>query len=253
MELNSINNLYGLIGFPLSHSFSKKYFKEKFEKEGIADSFYELFPLQSIEEFPDLIAQHPNLKGLNVTIPYKQAVMPFLDEIDKEAEAVGAVNTIRIKDGKLKGFNTDVYGFEHSLHDFLQDAQKPVKKALILGTGGAAKAIAYVLKKMEIDFLLVSRSVEKGDIDYKSIDGKILSNHLLIVNTTPLGMYPSIDTFPDISYHYLTEAHYLYDLVYNPEITSFMSKGAAKGAKSHNGLRMLYLQAEKAWEIWNQK
>lgn len=253
MELNTIKHLYGLIGYPLSHSFSKKYFKEKFEKESIPDSFYELFPLESINELPELIAGLPNLRGLNVTIPYKQAVIPFLNEIDEEAAAVGAVNTIQIRDGQLKGFNTDVYGFEVSLREFLKNAPKPIKKALILGTGGAAKATAFVLKKMDIDYLLVSRTSTKGDIDYKNIDEKILSDHLLIVNTTPLGMYPSIDTFPDISYHYLTETHYLYDLVYNPEVTSFMRQGAERGAKSHNGLKMLYLQAEKAWEIWNRK
>ena len=247
MEISSVKKLYGLIGYPLSHSFSKKHFSEKFEKEKISDSYYELFPLENIKTFPQLIQQYPNLVGLNVTIPYKEQVIPYLDELDEGANAIGAVNTIRLKEGRLIGFNTDVYGFEISLRAFLS---QPVQKALVLGTGGAAKAINYVLGKMEIESLTVSRSPSKGDVTYHDLTRDILTQHQLIINTTPLGMSPAIDTFPDISYHYLSENHFLYDLVYNPEETSFMQKGAKFGAATHNGLKMLYLQAEKAYQIW---
>ena len=247
MDISSVKKLYGLIGYPLSHSFSKKHFTKKFEEEGIEDSFYELFPLENIDQLPQLIEKYPNFVGLNVTIPYKEQVLPYLDELDEGAAAVGAVNTIRVKDGCLKGFNTDVYGFESSLKEFLN---KPVSNALILGSGGAAKAVNYVLEKMGIEALTVSRSSSKGDVLYKDLDKVFLEKHQLIVNTTPLGMSPAIDTFPDISYHYLSEEHFLYDLVYNPEQTMFMQKGAKYGAATHNGLKMLYLQAEKAYQIW---
>lgn len=245
--MTSVKKLYGLIGYPLSHSFSKKHFSEKFEREQIADSYYELFPLESIQAFPALIEQYPNLVGLNVTIPYKEQVIPFLDKLDEGAKAIGAVNTIRFEDGNLIGFNTDVYGFEISLRAFLTQA---VQKALVLGTGGGAKAIHYVLGKMKIECLTVSRSSSKGDLTYQELTKDILGQCQLIINTTPLGTAPAIDTYPDISYHYLSENHFLYDLVYNPEETSFMQKGAKFGAATHNGLRMLYLQAEKAYQIW---
>lgn len=247
--MQSKKRLFTLIGYPLSHSFSKKYFSEKFEKEGIDNHEYTLSPLEQIDEFSALIQSNPNLAGLNVTIPYKEQVIPFLDEVSAEAREVGAVNTIKINDGKLKGFNTDTYGFEISLMGFL--GGKIVENALVLGTGGAAKAIVFVLKKLGINPILVSRNAEKGDLTYEDLDCAIFEECRLIVNTTPLGMLPKTDTFPAIPYHRLNNKYYLYDLVYNPEKTRFLEKGEERGAAIMNGLEMLHLQAEKAWEIWN--
>lgn len=254
MQPQDYKKLFGLIGYPLSHSFSKRYFAEKFAKEGIKDCFYELFPISNIQELPRLINKFPNLQGLNVTIPYKEAVFPFLDDIDEGAQAVGAVNTIKIQEGKLLGFNTDVYGFEVSLTDpsFLAPRPSPLK-ALILGTGGAAKAVTFVLKKLNIPYLTVSRSAEKGDITYEEMEGSMMSAYRLIINTTPLGMSPKEDTFPPIPYANLGKDHLLYDLVYNPKVTTFLKKGQAQGSLIQNGLEMLYLQAEKAWEIWTNQ
>ena len=242
---------YGLIGYPLEHSFSKRYFTEKFDREGIAGHVYQLFPIPAIEELPGLLAAHPKLRGLNVTIPYKQAVLPFLDALDENARAVGAVNTIRIRDGRLQGFNTDVYGFEMSLRRFLQTAAASPAAALVLGTGGASRAVRFVLERLQISYLLVSRHAERGDLVYEALDRDLLSAHSLIINTTPLGMAPAVETHPDLPYQYLTAAHLLYDLVYNPEKTVFLAKGEKRGAVTMNGLEMLYLQAEKAWDIWN--
>jgi shikimate dehydrogenase len=243
---------FGLIGYPLSHSFSKKYFTEKFQKEGISDCQYELFPLQSIEELPDLLIRHPELAGINVTIPYKQAVFPYLNAIEKSAQAVGAVNVIKIQQGQLLGFNSDTYGFGQSLFHFINQDKASIKKALILGTGGAAKAIAYVLKLLKIEYQLVSRTAAKGDLTYKSLTPEILKTHNLIVNTTPLGTYPNISNCPELPYNFISSKHYLFDLVYNPEKTLFLAKGEAQGAQICNGFEMLVLQAEKSWEIWNQ-
>ncbi|MEM6963734.1 MAG: shikimate dehydrogenase [Bacteroidota bacterium] len=243
--------LFTLIGYPLSHSFSRKYFSEKFEKEGISNHEYTLSPLEQIESFPELLQSHPNLVGLNVTIPYKEQVIPFLDEVSEEAAEVGAVNTIKIQEGKLKGYNTDTYGFEKSLCDFL--GEKKIAHALVLGTGGAAKAVVFVLKKMGIHPILVSRNPKKGDLTYADLDSEIFEECQLIVNTTPLGMLPTVDTFPDLPYYRLNNKYYLYDLVYNPEKTMFLQKGAAKGVAVRNGLEMLHLQAERAWEIWNEE
>ncbi|KAA3640402.1 MAG: shikimate dehydrogenase [Bacteroidetes bacterium] len=243
--------LFGLIGYPLSHSFSKKYFTEKFEKEGILNCRYELFPLESIEKFPELVKIQPDLAGLNVTIPYKELVIPFLDELDEAAEAVGAVNTIRKKDGKLKGFNTDIYGFEQSLVNLLDTRDHKPEKALVLGTGGAAKAVIYVLKKLNIDSHTVSRHAGKGYFTYDDLNDHIIGEHRLIINTTPLGMSPNINNLPLIPYPSLGPEHFLFDLVYNPAITAFLAKGKNAGAAISNGLEMLYLQAEKAWDIWN--
>ncbi len=236
----------GLIGYPLSHSFSKKYFSEKFERENIRDWAYELYPLPSIEVLPDLLHSHSNLKGLNVTIPYKEAVIPFLDEIDESA-VFGAVNTIKIEKGKLIGFNTDTYGFEYSIVPLLRDYHC---KALVLGTGGASKAIIHVLKKLNIDYLLVSRSSGNGLITYEDIDSQVLENYKIIINTTPLGMSPRAGLCPNLPYKYLSEQHLLYDLVYNPEETVFLQHGKRQKTHIKNGLEMLYLQAERAWEIW---
>ena len=248
MTWENTASLYGLIGYPLSHSFSKRYFTEKFTNEQKAGHFYELFPLEKIEALPDLLKRLPQLKGLNVTIPYKEMVIPFLDEIDAAAKSIGAVNTIKILNGKLKGFNTDVYGFEKSLLNISEEALP--KQALILGTGGAAKAVAYVLNQLNISFLKVSRG-EKGDLRYSDIDASLLQSHPLIVNTTPLGMSPKTETCPDLPYQHLNEANVLYDLVYNPEKTLFLKRGTEQFCKVKNGLEMLHLQAEKAWEIWN--
>lgn len=255
--IKTYSSLFGLIGYPLSHSFSKKYFTEKFKKEKIEDHAYELFPIKDIEAFRLLIGSYPNLKGLNVTIPYKQQVLPFLDDIDPEAQAVGAVNTIKIKGDQLIGYNTDVYGFEHSLLNVLptdEEGNRIIPKgALVFGTGGAAKAVSYVLKKMGMEVLKVSRSQGKGALTYKEIDGALLKTHPLLVNTTPLGMSPQIDTCPELPYEELSKRNVLYDLVYNPEKTLFLKKGIMKNCFCKNGLEMLHLQAEKAWEIWNTK
>lgn len=254
--MNKIKRQFGLIGFPLTHSFSKKYFSDKFEREGIEDCHYELFPLKTIDELPSLIKSCPHLVGLNVTIPYKQKVFQYLNEVDEEAEKVGAVNTIKIQNGRLKGYNTDVYGFEKSLIHLLKiDSDHKEnsfpKKALILGTGGAAKAVAHVLKKLNIDISFVSRTINKGDLTYSELDHNSLKNHALIINTTPLGTSPNVEFCPDIPYDFLSESHFLYDLVYNPEKSLFLTKGENKNTQTSNGLEMLYLQAEKAWEIWN--
>ena len=243
--------LFGLIGYPLSHSFSKKYFTEKFEKENIPDCRYELFPLETIDDFPKLLETHPDLAGLNVTIPYKQLVMPFLDKIDEAAAAAGAVNTIRITGGKQTGFNTDIYGFEISLINLIQSRDHFPERALILGTGGAAKAVIYVLEKLNIDYKTVSRSPDKGNFTYTELNDKIIGEHLLIINTTPLGMSPNINNLPLIPYPSIGPEHFLFDLVYNPAVTAFLNKGKIAGAATSNGLEMLYLQAEKAWDIWN--
>jgi shikimate dehydrogenase len=246
-------NKYGLIGFPLIHSFSAQYFSEKFFREGISDSLYDLYPIDNINKFPVLVNDNNNLRGLSVTIPYKQAVIPFLYSLDNIAKQVGAVNTIKIIKGEnvlLKGYNTDVFGFEESLKPLLKEHHN---KALILGTGGASKAVAYVLKKLGINFLFVSRSNfnSASVITYEELNRDIISSHLLIINASPAGMFPHIGESPAIPYDYLTKEHLLYDLVYNPAETMFMKKGTEKGAVVTNGLQMLYLQAEKAWQIWN--
>ena len=253
-KLLKYQHLFGLIGYPLSHSFSKKYFSDKFAKERIENCYYELFPLKIIEEFPELVSKFSNLKGINVTLPYKQKVIPFLDELDEGAMAVGAVNTIKVESGKLSGHNTDVYGFEKSLTQIIDKNQlKNIRQALILGTGGASKAVKYVLKKNGISFSIVSRKKEKGDFVYEDMGGEVLSKYQLIVNTTPLGMEPKTDGFPKLDYEQLNSNHFLFDLVYNPEKSVFLRKGQKQGCAIMNGLSMLYLQAEKAWEIWNPK
>ncbi len=242
---------FGIIGYPLSHSFSPGYFANKFKEEGLDNCQYDAFPLPSIEMLQQLLKDKPNLEGLNVTIPYKSAVIPFLDSLSAEAKAVGAVNVIKVLDGQLIGLNSDVYGFEQSLRNFLPDNIAEGFQALVLGTGGAAKAVQYVLHKMGIPHLLVSRQPNAKCIDYQSIIAELLHSHPLIINTTPLGMAPQVDTFPPLPYEQLTPAHYLYDLVYNPAKTKFLTLGELHGCKVLNGLPMLYLQAEKAWEIWN--
>jgi shikimate dehydrogenase len=243
-------NIYGLIGYPLGHSFSKKYFTEKFAQMGIADNnTYELFELADIQTFPQLIESQPELRGLNVTIPHKQAVMPFLDGLDASAEKVGAVNVIKIGEGgKLIGYNSDYYGFKTSLEEFIP--ADILLKALVLGNGGAAKAVIAALKDLSIPHKIVSRTASDDTLGYEDLATEI-GNYQLIINSSPVGTYPKSDLCPDIPYEQLTPNHYLYDLVYNPVQTLFLEKGEQHGAKTHNGLKMLHLQAEKAWEIWN--
>lgn len=242
---------FGLIGFPLSHSFSPAYFSKKFNSEGYTDCLYEAFPIKSVEELTSLLADNPDLEGLNVTIPYKKDVLSFLHQRTKEVKQMGACNCIRIQNKMLTGYNTDVIGFEKSLLPHLTNAHS---KALILGTGGSAAAVEFVLRKLEIDFLFVSRNTQKGssNLTYNEISSSILNEYKLIINTTPLGMYPDIQDCPDIPYEYLTKDHYLYDLVYNPEETLFLKKGAEKGAITKNGSDMLIIQAEESWKIWNE-
>jgi shikimate dehydrogenase len=247
--------LYGLIGYPLSHSFSRQYFEEKFRKENLTDCRYENFPLHSLEELPELVKRSPELRGFNITIPYKEKVMSALDQIDENAREVGAVNTVRVlrqKDGILmKGYNTDTYGFLTSLLPYLD---KEAGSALILGTGGASKAVYCVLKRLGISCVFVSRHPVKTDhISYSELCGPLLFNSRLIINTTPLGMFPDTEACPDIPYEFLTGKHLLYDLIYNPAETKFLARGKEMGARTVNGIEMLRLQAEKAWEIWNNE
>ena len=263
-----------MIGYPLSHSLSKKYFTEKFEKENIGDARYELYPIESITDLPRLLANEPELAGLNVTIPYKEQVMALLDELDPKAERIGAVNTIRIQNGKLKGFNTDYDGFKNSLVKWVGANPLP-EKALILGTGGASKAVKAALEDLEIAFRFVSRKAGPGILTYQDLNippfaaqasthqhSSSTHQHIntsthqhssstLIINTTPLGMSPHTESLPDLPYQQLTSSHYLYDLVYNPLITPFMQKGIDAKCHVKNGLEMLFGQAERAWEVWN--
>lgn len=248
-----MDRLFGLIGKTLTHSFSQKYFREKFDSLQITDSDYLLFELEHIEQFPEVLERHPNLLGLNVTIPYKQAVIPFLHEMDPTAAKIGAINTIRIeKSGQLKGYNTDFYGFKESLEKWLKPPFSHMR-ALVLGTGGASKAVKAALNAMDISFIEVSRRAQGETIDYQMLndDPVYLKNHHLIINTTPLGMTPNVDDVPELRYEQLDGRHYLYDLVYNPVETLFLKMGKENGAAIKNGLEMLHLQAEKAWEIWN--
>ncbi len=243
---------YGLIGYPLAHSFSKRFFTEKFEKEGISAS-YENFEIEKIDRFPEVVENNPELTGLNVTIPYKEQVIPYLGELDPAAREVGAVNTVKIeRSGKrirLKGFNTDTHGFETSLSPLLKPFHK---KALILGTGGASKAIKYVLKKRGIEFISASiEELKDGEIRYEAITEQVMADRLLIINATPLGTYPQVDTCPPIPYQYITRKHLLFDLVYNPEVTKFMKEGESRGATVKNGYEMLLQQALRSYEIWN--
>jgi shikimate dehydrogenase len=242
--------LFGLLGYPLSHSFSKRYFTEKFEREGIKDCRYDLYAIEKIELLTDILQQNRDIIGLNVTIPYKQAVIPFLDAIDETAAEAGAVNSIKIENGTLTGYNTDIIGFEESLLPWLNPTKR--LKALVLGNGGAAKAVFYVLKKHNIPYKIVTRSPKNDEIGYNSLDKKLINAHRLIINTTPLGMSPNIDTCPAIPYQYLTQKHFLYDLVYNPEQTLFLTKGMQQGAATKNGIEMLHSQAINAWKIWTK-
>lgn len=244
---------FGLIGYPLGHSFSVPYFKKKFA-EGKIDATYTNFPLENISEFGQLTKRQPRLSGLNVTVPYKQEIIPYLDALDRTSRSVGAVNTIvfcwRDERLTLLGFNTDVTGFERSLMEHLESIHR---KALVLGTGGSSKAIIYVLDKLGIEHQVVSRSAGKGTLTYEELDRGTVADSKLIVNTTPLGMVPDVDTCPGIDYEAITPDHLLFDLVYNPEKTLFLAKGEERGARAVNGYDMLVYQAEASWEIWNKK
>ncbi|SFT01111.1 shikimate dehydrogenase family protein [Sphingobacterium wenxiniae] len=243
----------GLIGFPLGHSFSKKYYLEKFEKEHIQGIDYDLYPLEDITSFPKLYEGDSCFQGFNVTIPHKQRVMPFLDELSEEAKIIGAVNCIRIQRDdnttRLKGYNTDAFGFENSLKPLLQQHHKT---ALVLGNGGAAKAVFYTLDKLGIPYKIVSRTAENGDLTYAEVTDSIIKSNTIIINCSPVGTYPNVDEAPAIPYHSIGKQHLLYDLIYNPEETLFLRLGKEQGAVTKNGLEMLVLQAEKNWEIWNQ-
>ena len=246
-----MEKVFGLIGQTVSHSFSKSYFDEKFFREGLRDHHYELFPLTNIKELESLINDTKGLSGLNVTIPYKEQVIKFLDEVDPVAEKIGAVNVIKIKDGKRKGFNTDSDAFYETLAKWLPKDKK--LKALVLGTGGSSKAVQVALNKLKIEFKLVSRESAKGDLTYEDLKKKpkLIADAKLIINTTPLGMHPNTDTIPPIDFENIGESHYVYDLIYNPARTQFLQKAEMHGAVIKNGLEMLHVQAEKSWQIWN--
>ncbi|MBL7889242.1 MAG: shikimate dehydrogenase [Bacteroidia bacterium] len=245
---------FGLIGFPLSHSFSKKYFTEKFEKEKLSGYSYELYPLASIDQYPALVEKTQDLIGLNVTIPYKESIIPFLDALDPLAEKIGAVNCIKFENGKSKGYNTDAFGFKQSIKPFIETQHE---RALILGTGGASKAVFHVLNEIGIDCYFVSRDKSQLDtnkaFNYDELNEYVMNAFKLIVNTSPVGTYPSTQEFPAIPYEYIGKGYLLYDLIYNPEETQFLKKGRAQGAVGINGLSMLQQQAEEAWRIWTQK
>ncbi|MDO5655512.1 MAG: shikimate dehydrogenase [Flavobacteriaceae bacterium] len=245
---NSNYRKFGLVGREISHSFSPKFFKNKFEKENIQAS-YRLFELKHIRDFPNLFAKH-DIAGLNVTIPYKEEIIIFLDELSPQAAEIGAVNTIKIKGAHLFGYNTDWIGFKNSIQPLLNSGHN---QALILGTGGATKAVQYALKQLEIPFNTVSRQAGRGDFIYSDLNEKIISEHKIIINSSPVGSFPHIVSEPQIPYEFLDSSHLVYDLVYNPEKTKFLQLAEMKGAKIKNGLEMLEIQAEEAWKIWNSK
>jgi len=237
-----------LVGHPLTHSFSKQYFDNKFKKDGLVDVFFELFDIENIDQIKNIIS-NKFVKGFAITIPYKQQIIPYLHSIDKVVEQTNACNCVKIIDNKLIGFNTDVIGFEQSL---VVDLKPFHTKALVLGNGGAAAAIKFVLDKLDIEFKTVSRQKNNADFKYEELDESIVQSHKLIINTTPLGTYPNLESYPNISYQYLTKEHYLFDLVYNPSLTTFMKKGLQQNAYIKNGYEMLVIQAEENWKIWNE-
>ncbi len=245
---------YGLIGFPLSHSFSRKFFTEKFSNEGI-DAEYLNFEIDNISQLPHIIASNPDLRGLNVTIPYKELVISFLDHTETAAAQIKAVNTIRINRSghhvSLHGYNTDIIGFQESIRPMLQGYHH---KALVLGTGGASKAVVRALENLNIETILVSRNPEeKGELSYNDLDEDVMASYKIIVNTTPIGTFPNIEGCPAIPFEFVTAKHLLCDLVYNPEVTEFLKQGMLRGATTKNGLEMLHLQALAAWDIWNNE
>ncbi len=244
-----MEKVFGLIGASVSHSFSKSYFDEKFFREGFRDYHYELFALTSIKDLETLLTDTKGLSGLNVTIPYKEQVIQYLNEVDPVAKKIGAVNVIKFKDGKLIGFNTDSDAFRETLQNWLPKTRS--FHALILGTGGSSKAVQEALKKLKINFKIASRDKDKGDYIYEELNESIISKSQLIINTTPLGMSPNNTSMPPIDYELITKDHYVYDLIYNPARTMFLQKAEMRGATIKNGLEMLHVQAEKSWNIWN--
>ena len=246
-----MEKVFGLIGAAVSHSFSKAYFDEKFFREGLRDYHYELFPLNSINDIESLLKDTKGLTGLNVTIPYKEQVFKYLDEVDGFAKRIGAVNVIKIKDGKLQGFNTDSDAFFETIEKWLPEDKQ--FSALILGTGGSSKAVQEALKKLGVSFKVVSREASKGNLTYSDLekDSSHIKNNLLIINTTPLGMSPNTEAMPPVDFEHIGADHYVYDLIYNPARTMFLQKAEMSGAKIKNGLEMLHIQAEKSWMIWN--
>jgi shikimate dehydrogenase len=239
---------FGLIGFPLSHSFSKKYFEEKFQRDRLNDCSYSLFELKQVNDIIDLRLSEPNLVGLNVTIPYKQSIIPYLDGLSDRAQKIGAVNTIKIKDGTWIGHNTDIHGFQQTLEPLLK-AKK--NAALILGSGGASLAVKYVLEQFSIPFCMVSRTEKEGCILYNQLNESILTKYNILINTTPLGMFPHLLEMPEIPFQFINSSHVFYDLIYNPELTLLLKTAKDRGCVVKNGLEMLQIQAEKSWEIWN--
>lgn len=240
--------LYALIGHPLKHSFSRDMFTDKFKREGL-DCRFQNYDIQTVERILDIIAEHPELCGFNVTYPYKEAIIPLLDELDDTARKIGAVNVVKVENGKTKGYNSDIYGFEKLLERAMKD--KEITHALILGTGGVSKAVQYVLRQHNIPYSTVSRSTERGDFTYDTLTDDILKKSHLIINATPLGMMPHIDDFPEIHYQALTHNHILIDLIYNPKETAFMVLGKTWGAKVYNGWQMFEEQAKRTWEIFS--
>jgi shikimate dehydrogenase len=239
---------YGLIGRTLKHSFSKSYFTKKFDENRISDCVYDNFELSNITELPLLFTKHGDLKGLNVTIPYKEEVLPYLTSVNEVVQAIGACNCIKVEGDQLRGYNTDVVGFRNSLEPKLQPHHQ---KALVLGTGGAAKAIQYVLQKLGIEHAMVSRRKTELTLGYEDVGDAILAEYHLVINTTPLGMYPNVDARPPVPYEFITPKHFLFDIIYNPEKTKFLQEGEKRGAQIANGYEMLIGQAEESWRIWN--
>lgn len=242
---------YGLVGYPIGHSFSGEYFSAKFLTEKI-EAVYHNFPMQDVADIVPILEKNSEIEGFNITIPHKTNILPYLDSMDEGAQKVGAVNVVKVTRSQgryiLKGFNTDVIGFENSLKPHLRSCHK---KALVFGTGGASKAVVYVLHTLGIEYAYVSRNVKQGQLTYSDLTPEIIAEHKLLVNCTPLGMSPNIGKCPDIPYQAINSDHYLFDLIYNPEISEFLNRGKTKGATIKNGLEMLYLQADAAWEIWN--
>lgn len=243
--------MFGLIGYPLTHSFSKKYFTEKFKNEAVEGCSYELYSLENIHVLENLLTEQPGIVGLNVTIPYKLAVLDYVDHLDAAAAAIGAVNTLKINynhgQRSIKGFNTDAYGFQASLEPLLEAHHR---EALIFGDGGAAKAVKYVLEQLNIVYTPVVRKPQHGCLTYQELSRSLLEKATILINTTPLGTYPAVEACPDIPYQFITSKHLAYDLVYNPQETKFLKRAKEMGAKTKNGLEMLHLQAERAWDIW---
>ena len=249
MEKNSEKiNRFGLLGRNISYSFSRGYFADKFARLGLEDHSYENFDIAEISEFPELLNQQTNLRGLNVTIPYKEVIIPYLQDLDQEAREIGAVNTLCFFESGVKGYNTDVIGFRESLRPLLLPHDQ---KALILGTGGASKAVAYALKSLNIQATYVSRTPMAGQLSYSDLKSGMLSEYSLIINCTPTGTYPNTDSSPEVPYGQLEPKHLLYDLIYNPELTTFLKEGQIRGTRIKNGLEMLQIQAEAAWKLWN--